>query len=127
MAKRKPKRGSGGALSTDLLTSDGVAETKRTQEDIALVSRAVREGWPIPAAKKADVVNRLLETVEKRETAIMTKDGPVVVDGPADSNSTAAARVLVAMDAANQTDHWNDDKNKRLDEGKPTEITGVVV
>lgn len=118
-------RGSGG-LSTDILKSEGVAAIKRTAEDIKLVQRAVRNGWNVPAENRQPVIKRLVGIVEKTECTIMTKEGPVALDGPADANAVAAARALIAMDQVDQEDHWNAEKNARLDEGKPTERVGGV-
>lgn len=115
--------GSGGGLSTDLLAADGVAEAKRTQEDVAMVSRAVRERWGVK--KKDAVVDRMLGVVEKKSIKVLTTDGTFEDEARADGNAIAAARVLVSMDEKDQTDHWNEDKNTRLDEGKMTERVGM--
>lgn len=98
-----------------------MTDPHRTPSDINLVSRAVRERWSIPADRRGVVVARLLEIVEKRTVDVMTKEGPASMEGPADSNANAAARVLVAMEGQNQADDHLADKNARLDDGKPTE------
>jgi hypothetical protein len=90
-----------------------------------MVSRAVRENWDVPGEKRGEIVDRLLKVVEKQEVEVMTKEGVVAIDGPADVNAVRAARVLVAMDALNQTDYWNQDKNDRLDAARSTENVGI--
>jgi hypothetical protein len=102
-----------------------LADPHREQSDINLIRRAVRERWPVPAAMKVEVVERLRTIVAKTEVQVMTKEGLAMLDGPADSNANAAARVLVAMDGLNQADDHLADKNKRMDEGKPTERVAV--
>lgn len=109
-------RGSG-----DLLASDGVAEVKRTQEDLALVARAIKRGWDVPPEFRSVLKERLRKIVEKDTVSVMTKDGPIELDGPADSNAIRAAGVVVAMAAQDQADDHLADKNKRMDEGKPTD------
>lgn len=76
------------------------------------MGRAVRERWPIPAEKKPEIVARL--------TAVVARSGP-----EADSAAVQAARVLALMEGQNQTDHWNTDKNTRLDQGKTTDRVGI--
>lgn len=55
-------------------------------------------------AVRRNVMDRLLEVVDKRVVEVPTKTGPAFLDGPADANSVAAARVLVAMDSQNQAE-----------------------
>lgn len=114
--KQSKSAGGLGELQTDLLQA-----RTHVQSDLRLLSRAVREGWEIPKEKRGTIVGRLLKVVEKEEVAVMTKEGIETLDGPADVTAVGAARVLVAMDAINQTDFWNQDKNDRLDAGKSTE------
>lgn len=103
-----------------------LVDAHRTKSDINLISRAVREGWNVPVEGRAIVVRRLLGVVAKTSVDVMTKEGPANMEGPADQNAVAASRVLVAMDAVNQTDYWNQDKNERLDSGKATERVGIA-
>jgi hypothetical protein len=43
-------------------------------------------------------------------------------------NQIAAVKALAELDKINQADHWNEDKNKRLDDGKATErVDGVIL
>lgn len=94
----------------------------KPRQDLRLISRAVREGWPIPAEKRAALCARMAEIVQTRTIQVPDVDG--VFHDRADvaaSHAIAAARVLVAADAVNQTDYWNSDKNDRLDAGKATE------
>src|SRR4051812_7409767 len=102
-----------GELQTDLLAGD-----THIKSDLRLIARAVREGWDVAKDRRVRVVDRLMKVVDKEAVSVMTKDGPVSLDGPADSAAVGAARVLVAMDSINQTDYWNQDKNDRLDSGK---------
>ncbi len=106
-----------GELQTDLLDTD----KRRLRGDLRLITTAVRKAWPIPEAKRVEIVDRLLEVVAKREVAVMTKDGVEILDGPADANAIGASRVLVTMDSLNQADFWNQNKNERLDAGQSTE------
>ena len=79
-----------------------LTDSHRERADIRLAGRAVREKWPV--TNKAAVVERLMAIIEKREVTIMTKEGPAMVDAPADANAVAAARVLVAMEKQNRDD-----------------------
>ena len=101
-----------------------LADPHRIQSDCAMARRAIREGWPVK--RREMVVERLEEIVEKRTLTIATATGIVEVEGPADSNAIAAARVLVAMDGLNQADDHLQDKNQRLDAGQATEAIAVV-
>lgn len=93
-----------------------------------MISRAIRERWPVPDGMKRRTLHRLAKVIRKTAVMVNTKDGPVPVDGPADANAVRAAAVLVAMTGQNQTDDWNNDKNDRLDAGKATErVDGVVL
>lgn len=79
-----------------------LADEYATRKDVALVSKAVRLKWPIRQDARKAIADRLLEIVEKREVSVITKAGEVeAVDGPADVNAIAAARVLVAMNGQN--------------------------
>lgn len=98
-----------------------LSDPHREQSDIRLVNRAVRNRWKVDEANREKIVTRLMEIVEKREASVMTKGGPCALDGPADTNANAAARVLVAMEQQNQADEHLADKNDRLDAGKATE------
>lgn len=71
-------------------------------KDLRLLNRAVRSGWNI---RRKNMIKRRLESVLLKETvSVPTKNGMVEVDGPADSNAIAAARVLVAMNGQDQAD-----------------------
>lgn len=89
--------------------------------DVKLVSRAVREGWPIATKHKKTIVERLIEVVQKTEVSVPSKDGPQTCDGPSDRNAVAAAAVLKDMEKQNQDDYWKQNTNERLDAGKVTE------
>ncbi len=104
-SKQEQKQGDAAAgqeEDTTLLT-----DPHRMSHDLRLLARAVKERWPV--RKRDVVVKRLLGIVEKTQVEVMTKTGPASLDGPADANAVAAARVLVAMEAQNQDDqHHND-------------------
>ncbi len=122
----EPLRGNGG-LSTPLLQEDGVAEIKKTKDDLRLVQRAIRRGWNVPNEKRPIVIDRLFSIVEKRECTVMTKNGPEALDGPADTNSIQAAKALIDMDKLDQTDYWKSDTNDRLDKGLRTGTEPVLI
>lgn len=75
--------------------------------DLALLRRAIKSRWPIPDAERAKYLDylhkALTEATSPRDVANIVK-------------------VLVSADAMNQADEHLDKKNKRMDEGKPTEI-----
>jgi hypothetical protein len=71
-------------------------------KDCGLLNRAIREQWPIPAARRNVIIDRLMDIVEKTEVTVATKIGPMKLEGPADANAIAAARTLVAMVGQNQ-------------------------
>lgn len=93
--------------------------------DIKLIRRAAREGWnvPIEALREA---GEILHAIAKQSTAtICDADGkPMEVSNA--RNQIAAVKALAELDKINQTDHWNEDKNNRLDEGKLTENVGTM-
>ena len=89
----------GKGLSTPILL-DPLAERK----DIALAKRAVRERWNIPDSVRDQLTERLRKVVAKESVEVMTSKGPQSLEHPADVNSIAAARVLVAMEGQNQSD-----------------------
>lgn len=81
----------------------------RLASDIKLLGRSVRERWPVADDVKRETVDRLREIINKRTVDVMTKEGPEPMDGPADSNAIAAARVLTAMVGQNQKDEHHDE------------------
>ncbi len=92
-----------------------------------LLQRAVKERWPIPAAKRVEIATRLIAIVEKTGQTILDAEGNAV-EVSNERNQTAAARVLASMDALNQADDHLHDKNARLDAGKVTErVDGVTL
>lgn len=104
---------------TDAPTSGGKGEglgddPHHVRADLNLITRAVRQGWPVTAQAKEQAVE-----VAQR----------IMNSGEADERSRVAAlKALIEMDKVNQTDHWNEDKNVRLDAGKATErVDGVVL
>jgi hypothetical protein len=114
-------RGSGG-----LLDHDGIAAEKRIQEDLRTVARAVRKGWDVPLALRESIKQRIATIMEKETVTVMTAEGLVSVDGPADANAIRAAAVVVSMTGQDQADDHLEDKNNRMDAGKPTEVLAGV-
>lgn len=84
----------------------------RATAESRLIARAVREGWPVPPEAQADAVRVVRQIAADDEECGRTR--------------IAAVQALIAMDAANQTDHWNEDKNRRLDAGLLTERHGIA-
>jgi hypothetical protein len=77
----------------------------RIQEDARLVARAVKHRWPLKRSKCRGLVERLFAITEKTAVTVLNKKGETEsVDGPADVNAVAAARVLVQMMGQNQED-----------------------
>ena len=113
---------SGTGLSTPFLRDSISAE----KADLALARRAVRERWPMSDAVRRNVMDRLLEVVDKRVVEVPTKTGPAFLDGPADANSVAAARVLVAMDAQNQAEAQFENKESEKTTSGDTYNIGCV-
>jgi hypothetical protein len=81
-----------------------LTDPKKVTQDLRLLNRAVRSGWNI---KRKNMIKRRLEGIlGKTVVSVPTKNGMVEVDGPADSNAIAAARVLVAMNGQDQADDF---------------------
>ncbi len=81
--------------------------------DRALVRRAVRDGFAIAPKVKEDLVQQLVAvSKDPKDQRELIGAARVLVD---------MSRVNVALETLDQTDYWNDDKNKRLDAGKATE------
>lgn len=97
-----------GELNAVLMTSG------EERKDIGLLRRAIRERWAGVETKAAAIVERLAEIVDKRSVEVVTKQGIVEVDGPADQNAIAAASVLVAMMGQNQRDELAERKANQL-------------
>lgn len=86
-------------------------EEHRTNSDIRMVGRAIRERWDVPEEKRPQVVTRLLDIVATTEVTVMGADGvAVAVTDKADTNAIQAARVLIGMTAQNQADDHHADK-----------------
>lgn len=84
-------------MQTDLL-----AGTTHTRSDLRAVTRAINEGWVIPADARPELVERLREIVRKRSVKRWVgggEMGPMPVDDEerADVNSIKAGSVLVSM------------------------------
>lgn len=116
-----PDNAGGQGLHTNILS-----DPHHTLEDVRLVNRAIRNRWPVKAAEREEIVGRLLKVVRKESVVTMNKQGEAVeLDGPADAAAVQAAKVIVAMEGQNQSDEHLDEKNGRLDDGKPTETYKV--
>lgn len=101
----KPKlrgRGDSGELLLD--------EHKGTRHnDLRLVNMAVRRGWNV--RRKTMIRRRLEDIVSKTEVTVMTKEGPALLEHPADVNAISAANVLAKLDMIDQKDiHKSMDK-----------------
>lgn len=85
-----------------------LSDPHRIRSDCRLIARAAADGWGLTPAERKAVRARLVEVVETRAVMVTTRIGDEEVqipDGPtADRNSTAAARVLVTIDALDQAD-----------------------
>ncbi len=103
-----------------------LSDEKRIASDAAMIRKAIRLRWPIPADRRDKIVNRLASIVEKTAVDIPVKDGCFTSEYHADGNAIAASRVLAAMEAQNQSDEHQADKNARIDGGLPTESIGLV-
>ncbi len=114
-------RGEGFNIDNGGLLADG----SKLRDDMRLLARAARKGWGVSAEKKAWAVNRLQEIASKRTVDMPTAEGMVPSEYPADQNAIAAIRTLATLDGIDQTDHWNQDKNDRLDSGKLTDRMSV--
>lgn len=127
-AESLAKGGKGdGVRRGDTLLAEPENPRAATQSDLNLIRRAMRERWAVPADVQQLAVERLKMIIQKPTVTTMTQEGPASLDGPADANAVRAASVLVAMSAQNQADDHLADKNSRLDAGKPTELTGLVI
>lgn len=103
-----------------VLESESPREIAR---DISLVNRAWRERWKISEERKLRLVERLFDITEKTSVTALDSSGEQVeLEDPADKNAIAAAKVLVAMDTANQ----REDPAPQLVEHKHTHDLGPV-
>lgn len=92
--------------------------------DINLIRRAARLGWDVPEDALRTAGTLLFEIASQKTTKIIDDEGkPVEVSNA--RNQIAAVKALAELDKVNQIDHWNEDKNNRLDSGKLTERTAV--
>lgn len=93
-----------------------LGDPHRTKSDLRMVARAVREGWDVAPEKRPAIVDRMLEIVDKRECMVMTKQGPTMLDGPADSNAIMAANTLLGMTKHNLGDIHHQEKQGNDDQ-----------
>lgn len=87
------------------------ASKRHSRSDAKLVSRAVRNGWPVPDHLRAKVVGRL--------------DG--LLESADDRTAIAAARAVVEINKQNIEIDMAEDKADRLDAGKVTERMEIPV
>ncbi len=99
-AQTETPTGAGGKTATDKANTD----TAR------VLGRAVNERWPIGAADRVALIAQLNDIVRNGNRRA----------------KTAAARVLVQMEAQNQTDSQQAEKYGRIDAGKATESSIVT-
>lgn len=106
------------------LSEPTLQEPCRVRQDLRLVQRAVKHRWPLKRSKCRDLADRLFEVVDKRAVSVVTKTGDIVtIDGPADVNAIAAARVIVAMSGQNQADEHHRDKLEQPDSGVSVNVS----
>lgn len=104
-----------------------LSDPHRQASDVAMISRAVREGWHVPMDKRPHIVNRLLKIVDKETCEVMTKAGPAHLDGPADANAIAASALLQRMTAQNLGDIHHQEKQGNDDERLKNERASVMM
>lgn len=93
--------------------------------DINLIRRAGREGWNIPKEAMEEAGTILHAIAKQSTTTILDGEGKQFEVSNA-RNQIAAVKALAELDKINQADHWNQDKNDRLDSGKLTENHGIM-
>ncbi len=79
--------------------------------DQALLRRALEERWPIPPERRKLYMQRLDAVLHKAES---------------DRDILRAIRTAALLDRLNLEWSQHEDKAKRLDEGRPTDITLIV-
>lgn len=95
-----------------------LSDPHRIRSDCRLIARAAADGWGMTPAERQTVRGRLVEIVQTKAVMVTAHIGDEEVQIPdgstADRNSTAAARVLVAVDALDQADrHHVEDHNQK--------------
>ena len=96
-------------------------DLKRLPRDLALMNKAVALRWNVPEEMKKKALSKIDEILDKYTVDVASKDGPIAVDGLADSNKIAAIGVMVRMVEVVQKDEHLAEKNKRLDSGLATD------
>lgn len=104
MSIDEPASGMG---SGALLEDNGRGEEYRT---LQVLERAVNSGWDVPAVMRPKIVDRLYEITQRPSVEVLTKAGVFDSVGDADSNATAAARVLLGMTGQTQADRHHTEK-----------------
>lgn len=90
-----------------------MTDPDKTKSDARLIRRSAVGHWPVTPALRAKLVRKIDAALDVAE------DDPRSV--------ASLGKVLTAMEAQNQADDHLEDKNKRLDDGKPTENAGGIV
>lgn len=100
-----------------------LTDPHRLRSDMRMLTRAIREQWPIPRDERAPIVKRLQSIVAKTTVSVPVEGGTVDSEFHADVNAISASNVLAKMVGANQKGEEADAKDARLDAGLPTERT----
>lgn len=77
--------------------SDLLTDELAVPRDLALISRAHREGWNVPVELRNSLLKRIAKIAEKETVTVATKDGVAQVDGPADANAIRAGELVAKM------------------------------
>lgn len=94
-----------------------LGDPAKIKQDIRMIERAIRKGWDVPPEMRALILRRLGKIVDKETVDVQGVPSEV----HADSNAIAASRAIMVATGQDQADRHFDEKNQRLDEGKPTE------
>lgn len=121
-AQKKANIVHGTKLMSGSLTTDILQDPNCIAEDISMVSRMVKSRrWPeINPKRQRHIISRLFRIVRKDLVTTDTPSGPVIDEAKADSNSIAAAKVLLAIEGQVQADQHHQDNLKKQTE--PTQI-----
>ena len=65
--------------------------------DLALLERAIREHWPIPADVRVKIIKRMVRVIERETVGIPTPTGVYESEAQADRNAIGAAAQIRGM------------------------------